>query len=130
MMQTAKLLTEIVLEIFSCEHANPVPSKQRNEHKSTRFVFDAIRICQDEGDARYLRHYKMGVLLQLLPLAALYNCGPVLGAKTGLFLAELSALKARSNFSFTEWLDINMLQVHHNAPDIFKSAYDDEYELR
>jgi len=131
-MQLAKLLTEIVVQLFLCDHLNPVPDIKSKKHIDARFVFDAIRICRDsydEEDALFLRYYKMAVLIELLPLAALYNCNAVLGPKIGLFLAELSAQKARSDFDFSEWLDISMLEVYRNAPEVFKSDDDIEYRF-
>jgi len=128
-MRLAKLLTEIVVELFLCDHLKPVPNIKSKKHIDAQFVFDAIRICRDDEDALFLRHYKMAVLIELLPLAALYNCNAVLGPKIGLFLAELSAQKARPDFDFSEWLDISMLEVYRNAPEVFKSDDDIEYRF-
>jgi len=128
-MQNAKLLTEIVVELFCCNYNNPVTSIKTKEHKHARSVFEAIRMCRHEGGILQLRHYTMAVLIELLPLAALYNCNAVLGPKIGLFLAELSAQKARPDFDFSEWLDITMIQVYRNAPEVFKSDDDIEYRF-
>ena len=128
-MQNAKLLTEIVVELFLCHQVNPVTNNKMKEPKHARSVFEAIRICQQDGDARFLRPYTMAVLIELLPLAAFYNCNAVVGPKIGLFLAELSAQKARPDFDFSEWLDISMLEVYRNAPEVFKSDDDIEYRF-
>jgi len=131
-MQLAKLLTEIAVDLFDSNCETLMADIENKNHtalhnKTQRFVFDAIRICRYEEDPHFLRNYNMSVLIEILPLAALYTCSSVLGPKIAYFLSQLNDLKSKPGFNFAEWLKIDMLQVYRVAPLVFNSPDDINY---
>ena len=131
-MQVAKLLTEIAVDLFDSNHERPVTNiKDKNyialHNKSQRSVFGEIRVCRYDKDPQYLRNSNMASLIEILPLAAMYNCSSVLGPKIAYFLAQLNSLKSKPGFIFAEWLNIDMLQIYQIAPLIFISPDDINY---
>ena len=123
-MQVAKLLTEIAVDLFDSNHERPVTNiKDKNyialHNKSQRSVFGEIRVCRYDKDPQYLRNSNMASLIEILPLAALYNCSSMIGLKIAYFLSQLNDLKSKHGFNFAEWLNIDMLQVYHFDPVVF-----------
>jgi len=123
-MEVAKLLTEIAVDLFDSDHERPVTNIEVKSHialhsKSRRTIFDVFYIYKYEGDPSCLCHYNMASLIEILPLAALYNCSPMIGLKIAYFLSQLNDLKSKPGFNFAEWLNIDMLQVYQFSPVVF-----------
>jgi len=123
-MDIAKLLTEIAVGLSECDYGDFTEKTMTRDHirlhkRAQNLIFDSIRICRFENNPVYLRHYNMAALIEILPLAALYDCSSMLGIKIAYFLSQLTDLKSKPDFKFAEWLKIDMLKVYQFAPLIF-----------
>jgi len=123
-MEVATLLTEIAVDLFDSDYENPVTNIEDKRlialHiQARRTIFDVCCIYKDENDPLFLHNYNMASLIEILPLAALYNCSSMIGLKIAYFLSQLNDLKSKPGFNFAEWLNIDMLQVYHFDPVVF-----------